>query len=80
MGYYHKCLLEFGVPNYTEDQCWLDFQFQLFRPFFSLLTIAPSFARQRKRRVGMFSANPTEGDKKLYDMYHQINARPAAAL
>ena len=28
----------------------------------------------------MFSANPTEGDKKLYDMYHQINARLATAL
>ena len=35
---------------------------------------------QRKKRVGMFSANPSEGDKKLYDMYHQINARPATAL
>ena len=80
VGYYHKCLLEFGVPDYTKEQCWRDFQFQLFRPFFSLLTIAPSFARQRKKRVGMFSANPSEGDKKLYDMYHQINARPAAAL
>ena len=46
VSYYHKCLLEFGVPDYPEAQCWRDFEFQLFRPFLSLLTIAPSFARQ----------------------------------
>ena len=46
VSYYHKCLVEFGVPDYSEAQCWRDFQFQLFRPFLSLLTIAPSFARQ----------------------------------
>ena len=46
VSYYHKCLVEFGVPDYSEAQCWRDFEFQLFRPFLSLLTIAPSFARQ----------------------------------
>jgi len=68
------------VPDYSAAQCWRDFQFQLFRPFFSLLTIAPSFARQRKKRVGMFAAIPSEGDKKLYAMYQKINARLAQAL
>jgi len=80
VAFYHKCLLEFGVTSYSEAQCWRDFQFQLFRPFLSLLTIAPSFARQRKKRVGMFAPNPSEGDKKLYAMYQQINARLASAL
>ena len=50
VSYYHKCLVEFGVPDYSEAQCWRDFEFQLFRPFLSLLTIAPSFARQARAR------------------------------
>ena len=70
----------YGVKNYSHEQCWQDFQFQLFRPFFSLLTIAPSFARQRKKREGMFSPNPSEGDQKLYAMYKEINTRLASAL
>ena len=78
--HYHKCLVEYGVTGYSWEQCWRDFEFQLFRPFFALLTIAPSFARQRRARTGMFSPNPTEGDRKLYAMYKEINTRLASAL
>ena len=78
--HYHRCLLEFGVQDYTWDQCWKDFEFQIFRPFFSLLTIAPSLARQRHKRSGMFSEHRSEGDQKLYDMYKEINLRIASAL
>ena len=78
--HYHRCLLEFGVQGYTWDQCWKDFEFQIFRPFFSLLTIAPSLARQRHKRSGMFSEHRSEGDQKLYDMYKEINLRIASAL
>ena len=80
VAYYHRCLVEYGVSGYSHAQCWRDFEFQLFRPFFSLLTIAPSFARQRKKREGIFSPTPSEGDQKLSRMYAQINARLAAAL
>ena len=80
VAHYHRSLVEFGVQGYSWEQCWRDFEFQIFRPFFSLLTIAPSLARQRHRRSGMFSAHRSEGEQKLYDMYKEINARIASAL
>jgi len=78
--HYHASLLEFGVTGYSFEQCWRDFQFQLFRSMVSLLTITPSFAKQRKERKGMFAPSPTEGDIKLYNMYLQLNKRLATAL
>ena len=29
--HYHKCLVEYGVTGYSWEQCWRDFEFQLFR-------------------------------------------------
>jgi len=80
LQHYHRCLISFGVTDYSFEQCWRDYQFQLFRPFLSLLVLLPGFARQRRRRKGMFAASPSEGDSKLLAMYEAINSRLAAAL
>jgi len=78
---YHATLtVEFGVKDYPWEQCWSDFSFQLFKPVFYLLFIAPAFLKQRKAREGVFSPNPNEGDVKLAKMYEQLNKRLAQSL
>ena len=78
--HYYAALLHYGVKDFSWDECWDDFRLQLFRPFLSLLVIVPNFHRNRTARTGMFAAEPSAGDKKLYEMYSEINKRLAAAL
>ena len=54
--------------------------FQLILPTFRLLVMAPSLARDRKRRQGMFAPELSEASKKLSEMYVQLNTRLATAL
>ena len=77
---YHAWLLEFGVKNYPYEDCWKDYMFQLILPTFRLLVMAPSLARDRKRRQGMFAPELSEASKKLSEMYVQLNTRLATAL
>jgi len=77
---YHSKLIEGGVKDYSFEQCWRDYRFNLWRPFINLLTIVPSFAKQKKTRTGMFSPNPTKADKQMFDMYERFNERLVAAL
>ena len=77
---YLAWLLEFGVKNYPYEDCWKDYMFQLILPTFRLLVMAPSLARDRKRRQGMFAPELSEASKKLSEMYVQLNTRLATAL
>jgi hypothetical protein len=68
------------VSDYSFEQCWRDYRFNLWRPFINLCAIVPSFAKQKKRQTGMFAPSPTPTDKKLFDMYERFNERLVAAL
>mmetsp|Transcript_30928 Transcript_30928/g.82010 ORF Transcript_30928/g.82010 Transcript_30928/m.82010 type:complete len:544 (+) Transcript_30928:100-1731(+) len=78
--HYHRCLLEYGVKDFSWEQCWKDYKFQFMRVLIKILHVAPSFVRERKNREGMFSQMPNKGDQKLLAMYKEMNTRLAAAL
>jgi len=78
--YYEALTQEFGVKGYSWDECWDDYQFLIIKPFFQMLTMAPSLAKQRVRRQGVFAAELSEGSKKLAAMYVQLNTRISTAL
>jgi len=77
---YHAALVEFGVSGYSWEQCWRDYAFQIIKPFFQLLIMAPSLAKQRKRKEGMFATPLSKGSQKLATMYVQLSTRIATAL
>lgn len=77
---YHACLVEFGVASYPLEQCWRDYQFQIFKPVIQLLVMAPGFARQRVNREGVFAKKRTEADRKLAEMYVALCSRLSTAL
>jgi hypothetical protein len=77
---YHEALHEFGVTGYDFERCWQDYTYQIIKPFFQLLIMAPGFAKERKLRKNMFSPNPSVGSQKLALMYQQLNTRISTAL
>ena len=78
---YHAELLASGVPSsYTWEQCWRDYRLQLWWPLVQLLTLTPTWAKQKKARSGMWAERPTAADAKLKQMYDQYHPRLVAAL
>ena len=77
---YHAALTEFGVDDFSWEKCWEGYKFGLVRPFFNLLLIAGKYKKERDTREGIFSAETTPADETLAKMYHELNARLAAAL
>jgi len=78
---YHAELLAAGVPSsYTWEQCWRDYRIQLWWPLVQLLTLTPTWAKERKARTGMWAERPTAADAKLKDMYDKYHPRLVAAL
>ena len=78
--HYHRCLIEYGVKDFSWERCWDDYKFQFMRVLIKILVVAPSFVRQRRMREGMFSQMPNKGDQKLLAMYKEMNTRLASAL
>lgn len=80
LRHYHRCLVQYGVKSYPWEQCVEDYKFQFFRVLIKILVVAPGLVRDRKLQRGMFAKSPTKGDKKLLEMYKEMNTRLAAAL
>jgi len=78
--HYHRCLLEYGVKDFSWEQCWADYKFQFMRVLIKILHVAPSFCQQRRRGMGMFAEKPSPGDAKLLAMYKEMNTRLSSAL
>ena len=73
---YHAELLAAGVPSsYTWEQCWRDYRLQLWWPLVQLLTLTPTWAKQKKARTGMWAERPTDADTKLKEMYDKYHPR-----
>ena len=78
---YHAELLAAGGPSsYTWEQCWRDYRLQLWWPLVQLLTLTPTWAKQKKARTGMWAERPTDADTKLKEMYDKYHPRLVAAL
>lgn len=80
LRHYHQRLVEHGVADYSFEQAWLDYRFNLWRPSINLLAVVRSFASDKRRKRGMFADQPTKTDKALRDMYEKFNERLVAAL
>jgi hypothetical protein len=78
--HYHDQLVANGVENYSYEQCWHDYRFNIWRALISLLAMGPSIESQHKASKGMFAEKPTKGDEQLRTMYDKLNERIIAAL
>ncbi|KAL1518991.1 hypothetical protein AB1Y20_003260 [Prymnesium parvum] len=82
LKHYYQTLVNSGVSeeSYSWDRCWREYRQQIWRPFVAILTLSPSFAKQKKLRSGMFAESPSPGDASLLKMYTEFNKRLLAAL
>lgn len=48
MMHYYRCLLEYGVTNFSWEQCWEAYKFQFLRVLIKILHVSPAFVRQRR--------------------------------
>ena len=85
LRHYYATLVANGVDatTYPYERCWHDYKFNLWRALLSVCAMAPGLLSQKKRRTGMFSADPkamSEAERKEKALYEQLNERCVAAL
>ena len=78
---YHATLLENGVQGYAFERCWDDYRVNMWRAYINIAYVTMSrFDAMRKARTGVFSATPSEGDRKELATYQARNRRLVAAM
>jgi hypothetical protein len=83
VGLYHERLVEQGVSDadYSFEQCFRSYRFQYWRVLINIIFVCFSdFAKQARKRTGMFADSPRHADSKLKATYDAINKRMSTAM